>query len=64
MHGGHIMSSGISGVNSQMAELMQILLKGVNESTDLAMASVAVGVENKACADKMAIAQSIIDAYA
>ena len=58
------MSEGISGINSNMAQLMQVLLKGVEESTDLAMASVAVSVENKVAADKMAIAQSIIDTYA
>lgn len=58
------MSSGISGINSNMAGLMQILMQGVKQSSDLAMASVAVGVENQVAADKMAIAQSIIDAYA
>ena len=58
------MSEGISGVNSNMAQLMQVLLKGVEESTDLAMASVAISVESKVAADKMAIAQSIIDTYA
>ncbi len=58
------MSSGISGANSNMANLMQILMQGVKESNDLTMANVAAGVENKMAADKMAIAQSIIDAYA
>ena len=58
------MSEGISGINSNMAQLMQVLLKGVEESTDLAMASIAVGVECKVAADKMAIAQNIIDTYA
>lgn len=58
------MSSGISGANTHMAELMQILLQGVKESSDRSMAMVRVGVENQVSADKMAIAQSIIDAYA
>ncbi len=58
------MSTGISGINSHMGDMMRILMQGVQETTDLAQASVAVGVENKIAADKMAIAQSIIDAYA
>lgn len=58
------MSAGISGINSHMADMMRVLMQGVQESSDLAKASVAVGVENKIATDKMAIAQSIIDAYA
>lgn len=58
------MSSGISGANSHMAGLMQILMQGAQESSDKAMAMVAVNVQNQVAADKMAIAQSIIDTYA
>lgn len=58
------MSTGISGANSHMADLMRILMQGVKDTSDLTMASVSVGVENKIAADKMAIAQGIIDAYA
>ena len=58
------MSAGISGVNNNLAALMQILLQGAEKSTDMAMAAVAVSVENMAAAQKMAIAQSIIDTYA
>lgn len=58
------MSSGISGVNSQTAELMQILMQGMKEAGDLSVASVEVNVVNKVAVDKIAIAQSIIDAYA
>jgi hypothetical protein len=58
------MSSGISGANSQMAELMQILMQGLKDAGGASMAAVTVNVENSVAADKMTIAQSIIDAYA
>lgn len=58
------MSAGISGVGTPMAELMQTLLQAVNQQIDLSTRAIAVNVENKAAVDKMAIAQSIIDAYA
>ncbi|MDR1612462.1 MAG: hypothetical protein LBT97_06710 [Planctomycetota bacterium] len=58
------MSSGIGGANSQMAELMRILTQGLKEAGDASMAAVAANVEDGIAAEKMAIAQSIIDAYA
>lgn len=58
------MSAGLSGVNSDMAALMQILMQGMTKQADMAQAMVAANVENQIIADKMAIAQQIIDVYA
>ena len=58
------MSAGINGAGAAMAELMQTLLQAVNQQIDLSTKAIAVNVENKIATDKMAIAQSIIDAYA
>ena len=59
------MSPGLSGIHSNMANMMQILLQGIaKQSSELAMASVAASVEMQVAAEKMAIAESIIDTYA
>ncbi len=56
--------SGVSGANSMMADMMQILLQGFNEQMDMSKQMIAVGVENEIISDKMATAQQIIDTYA
>lgn len=58
------MSAGVNGANRMMADLMRILLQGMQEQTDMAQQLVAVGVENQVAYDKMALAQNIIDVYA
>ena len=56
--------SGIGGSNDMMMQMMQVLMKGMQESADLSKAMIAVSVENTIIADKMSIAQQIIDVYA
>lgn len=58
------MSSGVSGANAIMADLMGILMQGMRNQADMSQKAIAVGVENSIIADKMAIAQNIIDVYA
>lgn len=56
--------SGIGGSNDMMMQMMQVLMKGMQESADLSKNMIAIGVENTIIADKMSIAQQIIDVYA
>ena len=59
------MSPGLSGIHSNLASMMQILLEGaIKQSSEMAKASVAAGVEMQVAAEKMAVAESIIDTYA
>lgn len=55
---------GVSGANDNMMMLMQILMQGMQEQTDLSKKMIAVGVENTIIGDKMSLAQQIIDVYA
>ncbi len=55
---------GIRGSNDAMAQMMQTLMKGMQESADLSKSMIAIGVENSIIGEKMAIAQEIIDVYA
>lgn len=55
---------GVSGANDMMMQMMQILMQGMQEQMDMTQKMLAVGVENGIIADKMAIAQNIIDVYA
>ncbi len=58
---------GVAGLRSSydtMTSLMQTLMQGMQKSTDLSKSMIAVGVENTIVADKMSIAQQIIDVYA
>ncbi len=56
--------AGIRASNDMMVQMMQVLMQGMQKSTDLSMAMVSMGVENTIIADKMSIAQQIIDVYA
>ncbi len=56
--------TGVSGANQMMADLMRVLMQGMQEQMDMSQQMIAVGVENSIIADKMEIAQSIIDVYA
>ena len=56
--------SGIRGSNDMMMSMMQTLMQGMQKSADLSKSMIAVGVENTIIADKMSIAQQIIDVYA
>lgn len=56
--------SGIRGSNDMMMQMMQTLMQGMQKSTDLSKAMISIGVENTIIADKMSIAQQIIDVYA
>jgi hypothetical protein len=55
---------GVSGANDMMMQLMQILMQGMQEQMDMSQKVLAMGVENGIIADKMAVAQNIIDVYA
>lgn len=55
---------GVSGANDHMMMLMQTLMKGVQEQSELCLDMVAISVENTIIADKMSIAQQIVDVYA
>ncbi len=58
---------GVAGLRSSydtMTSLMQTLMQGMQKSADLSKSMIAVGVENTIVADKMSIAQQIIDVYA
>lgn len=55
---------GINASNQMMMQMMQILMQGMQKQTDLATQMIAVSVENTMIADKMSIAQQIIDVYA
>ncbi len=58
---------GISGLRASydgMAQMMQILMQGMQETTDLTKGMIAMNVENSIIGEKMAIAQQIIDVYA
>ena len=58
---------GVAGLRSSydtMTSLMQTLMQGMQKSADLSKNMIAVGVENTIVADKMSIAQQIIDVYA
>ena len=57
-------ASGIRGSNDMMMNMMQTLMQGMQKSADLSKSMIAVGVENTIIADKMSIAQQIIDVYA
>ncbi len=52
------------GANAMMADMMKLLMAGMQEQMDLSKDMIAVGVENQIIGDKMAIAQQIIDVYA
>ncbi len=56
--------TGIRGSNESMAQLMQILMQGMQKSTDLSKNMIAINIENGLIGEKMAIAQEIIDVYA
>lgn len=62
--GSKTMSSGVSGANDMMASLIGILMQGMQQQTNMSQKAIAVGVENSIVADKMALAQNIIDVYA
>ncbi|MCC8191355.1 MAG: hypothetical protein LIP77_12105 [Planctomycetes bacterium] len=55
---------GVTGANGMMLQMMQLLLQGMEEQSDLAMKMVAAGVETGISTGKMALAQNIIDVYA
>ncbi len=58
-------ASGIRGSNDMMMNMMQtLMMQGMQKSADLSKSMIAVGVENTIIADKMSIAQQIIDVYA
>ena len=57
-------ASGIRGSNDMMMNMMQTLMQGMQKSADLSKSMIAISVENTIIADKMAIAQEIIDVYA
>ncbi len=56
--------TGLRASNDGMVQLMQTLMQGMQKSTDLSKSMIAIGVENTIIADKMSIAQQIIDVYA
>ncbi len=56
--------SGVGGANDMMAQMMQMLLQGMQEQMEMSQKMLAVGIENGLIADKMATAQGIIDVYA
>lgn len=56
--------TGLRGSNDMMAQMMQTLMQGMQKSADLSKNMIAIGVENTIIADKMSIAQQIIDVYA
>ncbi|MCL2000080.1 MAG: hypothetical protein FWG74_01480 [Planctomycetes bacterium] len=56
--------SGVGGANDIMLQLMHVLLRGMQEQMAMSQKMIAVGVEDRLAADKMALAQSIIDVYA
>ncbi|MCC8181236.1 MAG: hypothetical protein LIP23_10055 [Planctomycetes bacterium] len=58
------MVSGVNGANSMMADLMRVLMQGMQEQMDLSKQMLAVGLDTSFQADKMALAQNIIDVYA
>lgn len=58
------MSVGGVGGAGDMAALMQVLMQGMQQQTDLCKNMIAVSVENTIIADKMSLAQQIIDVYA
>lgn len=58
---------GISLLNAQhdmMRNLMQTMMKGMQQSSELATDMVALNVENSIAGEKMQLAQQIIDVYA
>lgn len=55
---------GVGAANDMMMQMMQVLMQGLQQNTDLAQKMVAMNVENSAVGEKMAIAQQIIDVYA
>lgn len=56
--------SGVSGANDMMLQMMQLLMQGMNEQLELNKDMIALGVESGFAAEKMALAQGIIDVYA
>ncbi len=55
---------GGNGGGQMMAVMMQMLMKGMEQQADMAEKLIAVSLENSISADKMNIAQNIIDVYA
>lgn len=54
----------LNASNSMMSGLMQTLMKGMQQSTELATDIVAVNLENSIAGEKVELAQQIIDVYA
>lgn len=55
---------GVGGANDLAMQMMQVLLQGMQEQMALSQKAIAMNVENGIAAEKMAIAQNIIDVYA
>ena len=55
---------GVSGANDMMADMVRILMQGMQEQMDLSKKMLAMGVEMSVASEKMSIAQGIIDVYA
>ena len=55
---------GLNAANDMMMQMMQVLMQGMQESTEMSQKMVALSIENSAVGEKMAIAQNIIDVYA
>lgn len=58
------MSAGVSGANSMMADMMRLLMQGMQEQMEMSRQMIATGVEMSLASEKMATAQNIIDVYA
>lgn len=54
----------VTGINDTMMALMQVLMQGMKEQTDMCEKIVAVGLENHIIGKNMATAEQIIDVYA
>lgn len=54
----------LNASNNNMMSMMQSLMKGMQQSSQLQTDMVAVNLENSISAEKMDMAQHIIDVYA
>ncbi len=55
---------GGSGGGQMMGVMLELLQKGMEQQTEMAEKLIAVSLENSISADKMNLAQNIIDVYA
>lgn len=55
---------GVGGSSDAMMMMMNVLMEGMKQTTELSTKMIAVGIENTIIGEKMATAQNIIDVYA